>query len=861
MKKLPFFAWLTFFSLQVAFAQKQPLSYYLPDAAYDPKIPTPEAFLGYQIGEWHISHDQQYAYMRRLAELSPRVRLVEHGRTYENRPLIHLIITSPANHERLEAIREQHVALTDPSKSAALNLKDMPTVLYQGFSIHGNEASGANAAPLLAYYLVAGQSPEVQRLLEQTVVLFDPSFNPDGLTRFSTWANYHKNATLTGDPQDREYSEAWPGGRFNHYWFDLNRDWLLCAHPESRGRAGLFHQWKPNILTDHHEMGTQSSFFFMPGVATRVNPITPKRNQELTAKIGTYHSKFLDEIGSLYYSGEGYDDFYYGKGSTFPDANGCIGILFEQASSRGHLQETANGPLPFHFTVRNQVRTGLSTYQAAVEMRQELLEHQRTFFKDALQAGKADLRKAFVFGDAHDQARTDQLVEVLRRHQIEVYALKNPVSVEGKSFEPGNAFVVPLDQRQYTLIRGSFETMKTFEDSIFYDISSWTLPLSFNLPYAGLGKAWTAELLGEKVEGARPVRKPLRLPAQSSYAYLMEWDHYYAPKALYALLKAGIRAKVGREPFLSNGKRYEPGTVMVPVQNQEKGASEIHQLITGISEASGVAFEAAATGFTTEGIDFGSNGFTTLQLPNIAIIVGETTAPFGAGEAWHLLDTRYHIPVTKLEADDIARADLSRYNVLVFGGGQYGSVGAAGAAKLKSWVQDGGTLIGIQSAISWLKAQGIGYVEIRENKELEKPQGRRPYIQMDEDIASLETPGSIFEAEIDPTHPIGFGYRRGKLPVFRDYDLYLEPGKNPYSTPLIYTEDPLLSGYVNAKVIGQAKRSAGVVVSGAGSGKVIFMADDPNFRAHWFGTNKLFANAVFFGHTISGSSIERAPSK
>jgi hypothetical protein len=186
---------------------------------------------------------------------------------------------------------------------------------------------------------------------------------------------------------------------------------------------------------------------------------------------------------------------------------------------------------------------------------------------------------------------------------------------------------------------------------------------------------------------------------------------------------------------------------------------------------------------------------------------------------------------------------------------------AAGAAKLKSWVQDGGTLIGIQSAISWLKAQGIGYVEIRENKELEKPQGRRPYIQMDEDIASLETPGSIFEAEIDPTHPIGFGYRRGKLPVFRDYDLYLEPGKNPYSTPLVYTEDPLLSGYVNAKVIGQAKRSAGVVVSGAGSGKVIFMADDPNFRAHWFGTNKLFANAVFFGHTISGSSIERAPSK
>ena len=838
-------------------AQKMPLNYYLPEIPYDPKIPTPEAFLGYQIGEWHISHDQQYAYMRKLAELSPRIKLVEHGRTYENRPLIHLIITSEKNHQNLENIRVQHLALTNPAESEKQNIENMPTILLQGFSIHGNEASGANAAPLVAYYLSAGQGPAIEKLLNEVVILFDPSFNPDGLTRFSTWANYHKNENLTGDPQDREYSEAWPGGRFNHYWFDLNRDWLLGAHPESRARVKVFHDWKPNILTDHHEMGSNSTFFFMPGVSTRVNPITPKENQALTAKIGAYHAKFLDEIGSLYYSQEGYDDFYYGKGSTFPDANGCIGILFEQGSSRGHLQETANGPLHFHFTIRNQVRTALSTQEAAVGLRRQLLEHQRTFYKDAAQEGRADARKAFVFGDPYDIARTDQLVEILRRQQIEVYALKNSIEAEGKKFEPGSSFVVPLDQQQYRLIRGIFETSLTFEDSIFYDISSWTLPLSFNLPYAAIGKNWGAGLLGNKVEGSRPQRPAAEAPEKSNYAYLMGWDHYYAPKALYQILKSGIRTKVGREPFVLNNKRYEPGTIMIPVANQEKTAAEIHQAVSAAALSSGVPFIPVTTGYTLEGIDLGSNAFTTLRTPQVAILVGEGVSPGTAGEAWHLLDTRYDMVVTKLEAGNIARSDLSRYNVIVMGAGAYSTVGAAGAAKLKSWVQEGGTLVGIQSAINWLKSQSIGTVEIRPRKEQEKSSGPRPYIQMDEDMASTEIPGTIFEAEIDPTHPLGFGYRRNKMPVFRDSELFLEPGKNPYSTPLRYTDNPLLSGYIKNSMSDLPKRSAGIVVSGEGSGKIIFMADNPNFRAHWFGTNKLFANALFFGHTISGMSLER----
>ncbi len=364
-----------------AISQEITLDYYLPKAKYDPAIPTPESVFGHQVGEWHLSHDKLLVYYEKLASSSENITLHEYARSHENRPLIYLTITSVENQQNIKTIQDQHLALCDPSKSGRLDIDEMPLVLYQGFSIHGNESSGANGAPLVAYYLAAAQNKEVRELLEKTVIIFDPCFNPDGFNRFSTWANMHKNRHLTSDNADREYSESWPGGRTNHYWFDLNRDWLPGQQPESAGRIANFQNWRPNILTDHHEMGTNSTFFFMPGIQSRVNPETPAKNQELTFKIGEFHARALDEIGSLYFTQEVYDDFYYGKGSTFPDAQGCIGILFEQASSRGHLQTSKNGELSFPFTIRNQVRTALSTHEAAVTLRSEFAQLSEGFLQ------------------------------------------------------------------------------------------------------------------------------------------------------------------------------------------------------------------------------------------------------------------------------------------------------------------------------------------------------------------------------------------------------------------------------------------------------------------------------------------------
>lgn len=842
-------------SLAAAKAQQE-LTYYLPDIEYDARIPTPESFFGHQIGEWHLSHDKLVYYMQALAEASPRVTFTEYARSYEQRPLLYLTITSSENHARLEDIRQAHLALSNPNASKSLT-EGQPVVLYQGFSIHGNEASGGNAAPLVAYYLAAGQSKEVERTLDEAIVLLDPCFNPDGFHRFSTWANMHKNETLTSDPQDREYHEAWPGGRTNHYWFDLNRDWLLVQHPESQGRIRLFHDWKPNVLTDHHEMGSNATFFFMPGIPSRTNPITPPLNQELTGRIGNFHAEALDEIGSLYYTKESYDDFYYGKGSTYPDANGCIGILFEQASSRGHVQETENGLLTFPFTIRNQVRTALSTQKAGLALRPDLLEYQRNFYREAMEQARKDRRKGYVVGDPVDSVRLAAFLELLRRHDIEVYELRKSITVEGQNFEPGGAYVVPTEQAQYRLIRGMFETMTTFQDSVFYDVSSWTLPLAFGLPYAELKSGqFSQQLLGPAVEGLGD-EPAYAAPGYSDYAYLLEWESYTAPRALYQILAQELRAKVATEPFVLGGKRYGSGTVLIPVQNQGLSGQAIHQLMQQTAVESMAAITAVQTGLSPEGIDLGSRRFEPLKQPKILLVAGEGVSAYEAGAAWHLLDQRYGIPISMIEAENLSQRDLSRYNTLIMVDGSYGSISRSATEDIRAWLRNGGTLVAIKDAVRWARANNLAKVNFKSDEQ-EEENSRRAYAKINPDRGSDRIGGAIMQAEIDRSHPLFFGYQSEKLPVFQRGTLAFSPTQNAYATPAVYAAAPLLSGYARPEHLDKLSGAALALVSGTGRGRTICLSVDPNFRAFWYGTNRLFANSVFFGDVISSRAVEQA---
>ena len=557
-----------FMSFSVS-AQKVDLSYYLPkDVTYNQNIPTPESVIGHEVGEWHITHDKLVEYMKVLAASSDRISLENRGKTYEDRPLLLLTITAPKNHGNLENIRKQHIEATNNN---SVDVTNNPIVVYQGFSIHGNEASGSNAALAVAYYLAAAQGSQIDDLLNNTVILFDPSLNPDGLQRFAYWANTNRSKNINPDPNDREYSEIWPRGRTNHYQFDMNRDWLPVQLPESKVRIATFHKWLPNILTDHHEMGSNSSFFFQPGIPSRTNPLTPKMNQDLTREIGTYHAKALDKIGSLYYSEESYDDFYYGKGSTFPDINGSIGILFEQGSSRGHAQETVNGVLTFPFTIRNQFTAALSTLEAARKMRTKILKYQQDFYKESRSTGT---NKAIVFGDEKDAAKSYHLAEVLKRHQIKIHDVKADFSQNGKNFKKGYSYVVPMNQKNQRLVKAMFDVRTTFKDSLFYDVSAWTFNHAFGVDYAeniSLSKA------GNEISELK--MKEGIVTSKSDYGYLMPWNEFYAPKALNAILQKGIRAKVSMKNFKNGGISYDYGTVFIPVQNQDLNALELFQFL------------------------------------------------------------------------------------------------------------------------------------------------------------------------------------------------------------------------------------------------------------------------------------------
>ena len=851
-KKILFSALFFFGALTCVLAQE--LSYYLPTGYnYNPAIPKPKDVIFHEVGQWHVTHDRLVTYMKALAVAAPdRIKLETMGYTYEGRPQVLLIITSPENHRNLEKIRLQHLQLSDPVAATNVAIDDMPSVVWIGHSIHGNEPSGSNASLLTAYHLAAASGASIDRLLANTVILFDPSFNPDGLQRFSTWANQHKSKNLVSDPNSREFNEVWPGGRFNHYWFDLNRDWLPAVHVESQNRLRWFQAWKPNLLTDHHEQGTNATFFFQPGVPSRVNPLTPAKNQELTAALAQFHAHVLDSIGTFYFTKEGYDDFYYGKGSTYPDINGAVGILFEQASSRGHLQESTNGLLSFPATIRNQFNTALSTLQGALALRKDLLGYQRDFYKQAPARAAAHPVKAYVVGAKNDQLRIREFATLLNRHQIKMYAL--PASLANGDFQDRYAFVVPLDQPQHTLIRTIFERTSEYKDSLFYDITSWTLPLAMGLQTkelttlpASLGSQLK---LDEKTLLDDAVIDDLFI-GSTTYALLMEWDNLYAPAALYQLLQKGVMVKVATQPFDiavgATSRHFEYGTLLIPIQQSGWTRSALEELLNKLLASYHTPIHQLTTGFSTSGVDLGSSKFVTLAKPQVALLTGAGVNATDAGEVWHLLDQRMDIPASHVEPSSVKRIDLDRYNSIIMVGGNYSELDKE---KIKTWVQQGGTLIVLEEAISWAVQSGISNATFKRVKSATDSTQFRAYDTRDEVAGAQQVRGAILGATYDPSHPLAFGYRQNEVSLFKANRIFMEKSKNPYQTPFVYGKQPMQSGWMSKENREAAAGSAAVTVSSLGSGRVINIADNPNFRAYWLGGSKLFLNAIFFGQVI-----------
>jgi hypothetical protein len=835
------------FSLMVSAASLD--DFFAEPVTFNPDIPTPESVLGYQVGEWHVRHDQLVSYMKLLAQKSDRINLEVMGYTHEQRPLLLLSITNPEKLKNIEQIRQRHINRLGKKNAAAG--PDDPVVVWMGYSVHGNEASGTNAALLFAYYLAAAQGPEIEKTLKNMVILLDPSLNPDGMSRFASWVNSHKGSVENSDPTNREHNEPWPRGRGNHYWFDLNRDWLLLRHPESRARVGKFHQWKPNVLTDFHEMGPNNSYFFQPGISSRKNPWTPERNVELTRAIAQFHANTFDKQGVMYFTEESFDDFYFGKGSTYPDINGGIGILFEQASARGFVQQTVNGKLRFTTAIKNQLSASLSTLAGAMANKQALLDHQSAFFADFEKLADQDEVNGYVISEQFDKNRLEELLTLLQSHQIQVYPLSKDLKAGNKQFTSDNSYYIPLAQPQYRLIKSIFSQRKSFKDNTFYDVSSWNLAYAFNIDFQPINSSWGLKHETQPWQKSQPAKLA---KLTKSYAYAFSWDDQKAPLLLQRLLAKKIKVRVATLGFtgdVAKGKKsFLPGTIIINrgLQTNKDWLKELQHA----QDEFGLPVHVIKSGLTTSGSDLGSRTMVPVRMPKVLLVGGRGTSSLEVGEIWHFLNKQLALSPTIVERDRLSRINFSKYTHLIMTEGEYESVSEKTVAKITGWVKQGGVIWGQKNAAQWLAKSEL----LKATYTSEENMGKRfekealSYGQMDAMGAKKRIAGAIFSVDLDLSHPLTYGYHQSLLPVFKNSTTLLHKTTRPYITVATYSKFPQLSGYADQTNVDKIAQSSFMLAHSVGKGLVIGIADNVNFRGFWYGSNRLMTNSLYFSQAV-----------
>ena len=851
----------------VAQTPERATPFYPPEIDYDPDIPRPESVIGHPLGERIARNDLLVRYLRMLAEISPRITVEDIAYTHEGRPILGLTITSPENHQRIDAIKAAHVALSDPASDREVD-PDMPVVTWLNYGVHGAEVSSTDSSMAVAWHLAAARGAEIEATLEQSVIVLIAIFNPDGNSRMSAWNHMYGANVPVSDPRHQLHNTFWPGGRTNHYWFDLNRQWLILQHPEPRGWVAKFHEWKPNITVDYHEMGQNSTYYFHPGAPERTFPYIPPRSMELLDEVAERPRSWLDSEQRLYFNEENYDNYYIGKGSTYPHLHASMGMLFEQAGSEG-LLDTPHGILSFRDNVRTQFRTSLEMIRAGVEMRGELLQFQRDFSRETPGLAADDEVKAYVFSSPGDPARAYHAIDLLNRHQISVQRLNQDLEIDGTRFPSGDSWVVQTDQAQYRMVKALFELITEFEDETFYDVSAWTLPLAFDFDFAPLDAGdIRGDVVGEEVSAEFPIAPE---PDEASFAYLFSWSHYYAPRALYRLLDAGVRPKVATQPLriTSGGAtiELEPGAILVPLgwQGGELADAEIHELMRQIAAEDGINVHAVDSGRTPiAGMDLGSPGFANISLPSVLLLVGEGIQAYDAGEVWHQLDARMKMPVHMAEKRHLDNLDLGEYSHIVLVGGSHGDLSGQ-TGEIDRWVRRGGTLVGIRQGARWAfdnilhpedsadDSNAAVEVEVQidsdeagADSEADAALERFDYADKDDIEAQDIIGGAILRGDLDNTHPIGFGISNREIASHRNTLIAFDSPLNPWATLIRIPENALLSGFASAENQAALAGKAMAIAERHGSGSVIAFADNPNFRAYFFGTNKLFMNSLFF---------------
>ena len=834
------------------------------DASAGPLL-TPAQFLGYQLGSRFTPHSEVLRYAAHVAAHTPgQMQIQRYGSTYENRPLGGVVVASAVNFPRLERIRRANLAragLGAAADRAPGSLANQPAVVWLSYNVHGSESVSTEAFMQVLYELADPKNEETQNLLRNTVVLLDPCVNPDGRERYVQWYNRVMQRPPNASPYAWEHHEPWPGGRYNHYFFDLNRDWAWQTQQESRQRIQLYNQWLPQVHADFHEMGPESPYYFSPAARPYHADVTPFQRQ-FQQTIGDYNRAVFDKNNWLYFTRETYDLFYPSYGDTWPTFNGAIGMTYEQGGGgRAGLGiiKADGDTLTLPQRISHHHAASLATLHAAAEHHDELLANFDRYYDNAQKRPRGEY-KTFVISGRNRPGQLRAFTDYLARQGIRYgYAGKSGRArgfsyASGKDesvkIEPADV-LVSLYQPKSTLAKVLLEPRPALEDSLTYDITAWALPYSFGLKAYAL-----RQQLKAKNEGLNAKKQPLALTNSSlttamPYAYVARWNSLPDVRFLSQLLQRKVKVRVTQRAFEAGGEQYGPGSLIITRSGNEALGARFDQTVRALADSAGVPLRAVSSGFATSGADIGSEYVHGVARPNVAVVAGDDISPTAFGEVWHFFEQQLGYPVTVLGADYLRTVPLGKFDVLILPDGDYEALFGAERQleSLKAWVRGGGRLIALEGAAAFLANKKDFLLKTKPadstgTRRKDPYRLLRRYGNAEREGAQERVQGSVYRVQLDNSHPLAFGYEDTYFALVRDTLNYRFLGRGGWNVGTLRRNN-YAAGFAGSRA---RRKLTDTFVLGAqelGRGQVIYLADNPLFRGFWQGGKLLFGNAVF----------------
>jgi len=834
LKKIPLLLISLFFAC-IAFAQE---------------IQSPSQFLGYKLGSQFTPHFRIVEYFKYVAAASKNVKLQQYGTTNEGRPLMVMFIASDQNINRLEEIRQHNLSLAGLGTSSTATATATPIIVWLSYNVHGNEPSSSEAAMEALYEMVNTANSRTQPWLKNTIVVIDPCLNPDGRERYVNFYNSVKGAVPDADPSSREHSEPWPGGRINHYYFDLNRDWAWQTQKETQARVALFNQWLPQVHVDFHEQGYNSPYYFAPAAAPFHKDITAWQ-LEFQTIIGKNNAKYFDQNGWMYFTKEEFDLLYPSYGDTYPIYNGSIGMTYEQGGiAAGLAIATRSGDtLTLADRISHHLSNSLSTVEAASANAPKALDEFKKYFDDSRNNPPGEYKTYVIKNDNQD--KIDKLADLLSRNGIQYgYGVKagstgfNYVTGKTESFEiNSHDMVINAYQPKSVLLNVLLEPKTFVADSNTYDITAWALPYAYGLKAYGVKESIKP---AQSKTTATAVTASQTGSNKHAYAYVSAWRSVNDVKFLAELLKKNIKVRSAEAPFEAGGKKFAAGALVIT--RAGNNMDNFDDIVLGAAADCNRELVPLNSGFVDKGADIGSRFIRFIHPPKIMLVTGDGVSAEAMGEVWHFFEQQINYPVTLVRYKDLNRIRWNDFDVAIFPDGYYDDLPAD---KLQSWVNDGGKLIAMENTISLLvDKKGFLIKSLPGDKHKDDTTAKnkadlvKTYADRDHESIRSSVPGAIYKLDMDNTHPLGFGLDKYYFTLKLNDVLYSYLGDDGWNVGTV-KKDAYVEGFVGQKAKEKIKNGLLFGVQSLGRGSIVYMVDDPLFRSFWENGKLLFGNAVF----------------